>query len=49
MMIRRRDAVVSFVVGVSLLEVRRREISASSSEWLRHPSPSLTHSDIEQC
>jgi len=42
MMIRIRDAVVSFVVGVSLLEVRRREISASSSEWLRHPSPSLT-------
>jgi len=49
MMIRIRDAVVSFVVGVSLLEVRRREISASSSQWLRHPSPSLTNGDIEEC
>jgi len=47
MMVRIRDAVVSFVVGVSLLEVRR-EISVSSSQWLRHPSPSLTHGDIEE-
>jgi len=49
MVIRIRDAVVSFVVRVSLLEAQRREISALSSEWLRHPSPSLTHGDIEEC
>jgi len=39
-MVRKRDAVVSMAVDVSLLELQRREISASSSEWLRHPSPS---------
>lgn len=33
--------VVSLAVDVSLLEVQRRKISASSSDQLRHPSPAL--------
>ena len=47
-MFRMREAVVSFVVGVSLLEAQRREISALSSEWLRHPSPSLIHGNYRE-
>jgi len=42
------DAVVSLAVDVSLLEAQGREISASSSEWLRHPSPSLIHGNYRE-